>query len=861
MASKMLIDASQPEETRVVVVQGNRVETFEFESALRKQLKGNIYLAKVTRVEPSLQAAFVEYGGNRHGFLPLSEIHPDYYQIPLADRLALLEEEAADEADYDDDEDEEDAPAAETKADTDDEADLAAADDSSDDEARDAASDAGEEDIPAPIVDEDDEGGDDSPEGGKTQAADSKVDRLIDDGAEASTDDDTGDDADDDAGNDDTGDAVIEARGDDEDGDEASDEAEDDEVEEAAEAPEETGGEDEDSEGDRRRERRRQQRLRRYRIQEVIKRRQILLIQVVKEERGNKGAALTTYLSIAGRYCVLMPNTARGGGISRKITNASDRKRLKSITRDLDVPKGMGLILRTAGAQRTKAEVKRDFEYLLRLWDNIRELTLKSVAPCLIYEEGNIIQRAIRDFYTRDIDQVLVEGEDGYKEAKAFMKMLMPSHAKNVQLYKDRGPLFLRYQVENQLEQMFEPIVSLKSGGYIVINPTEALISIDVNSGKSTREKNVEDTAHRTNVEAAEEIARQLRLRDLAGLIVIDFIDMEENRHKKAVERKLKECLKSDRARIQVGRISSFGLLEMSRQRLGSSLLEIQTTQCDHCSGTGVVRTTDAAALKVLRAIEDEAMRGRAAEVKLSLHPDVAVYVLNNKRAQIARIQEEYGLSVLFDADDDLPRDEFELDRIRNKSRQDDDGAAITADALLIDKVLNDDTDDEAEDVEARTDSDDDEQSEDRQPKKRRRRRRRRRKPSDKAEQNADQADGDQANDDQSEQSASAPADDNADDSEPAQEEAASEEAPVQDAQADNDAASDIEEPVAQTEPEIVSEAQPDPVAEPVDEPVIEAAPEPEPEAQPETAPEPEPEPEQPSGPPRKGWWSRNVLG
>jgi len=877
MGSKMLIDASQPEETRVVVVQGNRVETFEFESALRKQLKGNIYLAKVTRVEPSLQAAFVEYGGNRHGFLPLSEIHPDYYQIPLADRLALLEEEAADAAEFDDDDDddEDDAPVEAVSSGDGDE--LEASSDEEPQEAKetqDAQTEEPDTEEPEAHAEPGDE--DDGPTKGKTQAADSKLDERLVDGTEPANEDETvsddapveaqpaarddddasdGDASDDDASDD----AELEARTPDEDD---SAETDDNDDGETAEAPEETGGDDEDRESDKRRERRRQQRLRRYRIQEVIKRRQILLIQVVKEERGNKGAALTTYLSIAGRYCVLMPNTARGGGISRKITNAADRKRLKTITKDLDVPKGMGLILRTAGAQRTKAEVKRDFEYLLRLWDNIRELTLKSVAPCLIYEEGNIIQRAIRDFYSKDIDQVLVEGEDGYKEAKAFMKMLMPSHAKNVQLYKERGPLFLRYQVENQLEQMFEPIVSLKSGGYIVINPTEALISIDVNSGKSTREKNVEDTAHRTNVEAAEEIARQLRLRDLAGLIVIDFIDMEENRHKKAVERKLKECLKSDRARIQVGRISSFGLLEMSRQRLGSSLLEIQTTQCDHCGGTGMVRTTDAAALKVLRAVEDEAMRGRASEVKISLHPDVAVYVLNNKREQIARIHSDYGLSILFDADDDLPRDEFEIDRIKNKSRQDDDGAAITADALLIDKVLNDDAAEDEPQEAARSNTDDDDNSDDKQPRKRRRRRRRRRKSGDKADgQDNQQAQSDDQPDNQENGQSDNQADEQSAETADAKSEEPAAEAPPAEAQP-------ADKPQAEAEPELVEDIQaqsePKPVADvqaqdtPAPEPAQEQAashPEPEPE------PEPAPEPEKPAGPPRKGWWNRNILG
>jgi len=468
----MLVDAIHPEETRIVVTSGNKLEEFDFESASRRQLRGNIYLAKITRVEPSLQAAFIEYGGNRHGFLAFSEIHPDYYQIPVADREALLR-------------DEEEHDRAEAAAES----------------APSAASQAED-------ADQDDDHDDHGDGASHIEQAPSNSEPVEQIGA---------------------GDAL-----------------EDMQEQRRRPAPS----------------------RRNYKIQEVIKRRQVMLVQVVKEERGNKGAALTTYLSLAGRYSVLMPNTARGGGISRKITNAADRKRLKDIVGDLEVPQGQGIILRTAGASRTKAEVKRDFEYLQRLWENVRSLTLKSQAPCLVYEEGSLIKRTIRDLYNKEIDEVFVAGEDAYREAKDFMKMIMPSHAKNVQLYKDDQPIFSKYNVEGQLDQMFSPQVTLPSGGYLVINPTEALVSIDVNSGRSTREHNIEDTALQTNLEAAEEVSRQLRLRDLAGLIVIDFIDMMENRSNRAVERKLKDSLKNDRARIQVGRISHFGLMEMSRQRI-----------------------------------------------------------------------------------------------------------------------------------------------------------------------------------------------------------------------------------------------------------------------------------------------------
>ncbi|HEY6670577.1 MAG TPA: ribonuclease E/G [Methyloceanibacter sp.] len=575
MASKMLIDAAHPEETRVVAVRGNRVEEFDYESASKKQLRGNIYLAKVTRVEPSLQAAFVDYGGNRHGFLAFTEIHPDYYQIPVADRQALLEEEAAEQSRASAEEAAEDdaaagrrrrrgrrgrgryeepvrrdaerasAPAVEAisvaKLEVDDEIDTTPRE-YVPSVAMEAAELVHEVSEPAERA-----------EDTEIEAAELTEVRTV---PEPEDDEDEGEQAET------IGQPVATAAG---------------SGDTPAETVESVGSEDALEELP---ERARRRRGRPYKIQEVIRRRQIILVQVVKEERGNKGAALTTYLSLAGRYTVLMPNTARGGGISRKITQPTDRKRLREIAGELEVPEGMGLIIRTAGAQRTKTEIKRDYDYLLRLWETVRDLTLKSTAPALVYEEGSLIKRSIRDLYNKDIDEVLVAGDDAYREAKDFMRMLMPSHAKNVKPYKEPEPVFIRYQVERQLAAMFSPQVVLKSGGYIVINQTEALVAIDVNSGKATREHNIEDTALKTNLEAAEEIARQLRLRDLAGLIVIDFIDMDERRNSRLVERRLKEALRNDRARIQVGRISHFGLLEMSRQRLRTGMLEGSTKPC-----------------------------------------------------------------------------------------------------------------------------------------------------------------------------------------------------------------------------------------------------------------------------------------
>jgi ribonuclease E len=601
MTTRMLIDARHREETRVAVVTGNKIEEFDFESAEHKQLKGNIYLAKVTRVEPSLQAAFVDYGGNRHGFLAFSEIHPDYYQIPREDRERLLAEEAE-----------------------------AAAEEAALREQEEA-----EEDSVGGIIRSearDDEDGDfievDS---------DERIDTIdIDEGVEPDLDANGYDDhneADENAGDSESGDAEG----------------------------------DEDSKNGRRGNRRRRGKgggrgnapkasdearakrmnlRRRYKIQDVIHRRQVLLVQVVKEERGNKGAALTSYLSLAGRYCVLMPNTSHGGGISRKISSSSDRSRLKSIISDLSLPSTMGCIIRTAGLARTKPEIKRDFDYLARLWDEIRERTLKGAAPMLIHSDSDLIKRAIRDIYNKDIGDVLVEGIDGYKAAKDFMKLLMPSHAKRLQHYADPVPLFQRYGVEDQLNAMYQPIVQLKSGGYIVINPTEALVSIDINSGRSTKEHGIEQTALSTNLEAAREIARQLRLRDMAGLVVIDFIDMDHHSNARKVERAMKDALKHDRARIQVGRISSFGLMEMSRQRLRTGVLEASTRQCPHCEGTGLVRTASSAALSALRLIEEEAARGHGSYIQLVASQEATIYVLNNKRAELAEMEARFGVSI-----------------------------------------------------------------------------------------------------------------------------------------------------------------------------------------------------------------------
>jgi ribonuclease E len=665
MTKRMLIDASHAEETRVVVLDGTRLEEFDLEAATRKPLKGNIYLAKVVRVEPSLQAAFVEYGGNRHGFLAFGEIHPDYYQIPVADRqrlIAMQEAEAREEAEA------EAAAEAAAEAGTPAPAPVSAAEietvtAADPDRAEEAPPPV--EPAPAPVI---------------TQATDYENPflRRLDDAASINPDfgphssgagraeaawpvtepesspAEAGFEAD-----------VAQAAGDVADAHAAAEEEDEDEE---APPPETLGGEGpEAGEGgeDMRAERRQPPRfMRHYKIQEVIRRRQIMLVQVVKEERGTKGAALTTYISLAGRFSVLMPNSPRGGGVSRKITSANDRKRLREVIDELDLPQGMSLIVRTAGAQRPKPEIRRDCEYLLRLWDNIRERTLASSAPALIYEEADLIKRSIRDVFSRDVEEILVDGEDAFRDAREFMRMLMPQHARKIQLHRDGG-LFARHQVEQQLDAMHSPTVQLRSGGYVVINQTEALVAIDVNSGRSTRERHIEDTALRTNLEAADEIARQLRLRDLAGLIVIDFIDMESGRHDAMVERRLKEALRHDRARIQVGRISHFGLLEMSRQRLRPSLAETSFVTCPHCAGRGTIRSIESSALQVLRAIEDEAAKRRSAEIAVHAHSTVALYLLNRKRDRLAQIEERHGLTVVFETDDTLSPPTIRIERLR----------------------------------------------------------------------------------------------------------------------------------------------------------------------------------------------------
>jgi ribonuclease E len=634
MTMRMLIDARHREETRVAVVKGNRIEEFDFESAEHKQLKGNIYLAKVTRVEPSLQAAFVDYGGNRHGFLAFSEIHPDYYQIPREDREALLqeerahaEEEAALRAEIEDDED--------------------------------ASGEDGVELVEATHHHDEEEPVEADAEGGAPEAARG-------------------------------GRRKREKNGDD-----AADELR----------------------------RKRMALRRRYKIQDVIKRRQVLLVQVVKEERGNKGAALTTYLSLAGRYCVLMPNTSHGGGISRKISNAADRKRLKSIISEMSLPSTMGCIVRTAGLQRTKPEIKRDFDYLARLWDEIREKTLEAAAPELIHNDSDLIKRAIRDIYNKDIEEVIVEGEEGYKAAKDFMKLLMPSHARRVKQYADAVSLFQRASVEDQLAAMYNPVVQLKSGGYLVINPTEALVSIDINSGRSTREHGIEQTAVATNLEAAREIARQLRLRDMAGLVVIDFIDMEVNSNIRKVEKAMKEALKDDRARIQVGRISGFGLMEMSRQRLRTGVLEASTRQCPHCEGTGLVRTASSAGLSALRMLEEEAARGRGSIITLRASQEAAFYVLNNKRRELDEIEQRYGVTIVI-----LPDGEVEGARMSVEAGGPRPERVVTYAPLAEDEDDADlPEDEEEEEEEEAEETETAAEREDRDGGRRRRRRRRRR--------------------------------------------------------------------------------------------------------------------------------------
>ena len=763
MAKKMLIDATHAEETRVVVVEGNKVEEFDFESENRRQLAGNIYLAKVTRIEPSLQAAFIDYGGNRHGFLAFSEIHPDYYQIPVADREALMAEERAySEAMRKKDDDEESSETVENDI-------------------------SGEEDRrlnpekPETLkndVNDEDERQNSGDERNKKKSSKSKLkptDKKRKSIVKSKPDEETLDNKDvvkaekkaekKPRGRPKKSSKPIAANIDTEPNDEVikSEELDglDDKIEPNLEVSEtseasskkrryrkrsgkksednsssgsqsldektnlDTGNKEPRLEDDPKKEieavsgndddqdirRNRKPRQRRYKIQEVIKVRQIMLVQVVKEERGNKGAALTTYLSLAGRYCVLMPNTARGGGISRKITNLSDRKKLKEIANEIDVPLGAGLIVRTAGAKRTKVEIKRDYEYLQRLWEQIRELTLKSIAPSKIYEEGDLIKRSIRDLYNRDIEEVIVEGERGHKNAKDFMKMIMPSHSNNVKLYNDGLPLFARYQVESFLSAMFNPVVQLKSGGYIVIGITEALVAIDVNSGRATKEGSIEDTALKTNLEASDEISRQLRLRDLAGLIVIDFIDMDERKNNISVEKRIKDRLKSDRARIQVGRISGFGLLEMSRQRLRPGMLEATTQSCPSCHGTGLIRSDDNLALSILRQIEEEGVRKRSEEVLVKCPVSIANFIMNQKRDYVASIESNYGLSVRVEADLNLVSPEYSIEKLKSATRivNESEPALVTADGLMevSEEDMNEDLNDEDE-----------------KPKKRRRRRR-----------------------------------------------------------------------------------------------------------------------------------------
>ena len=776
MAKKMLIDATHAEETRVVVVEGNKVEEFDFESENRRQLAGNIYLAKVTRIEPSLQAAFIDYGGNRHGFLAFSEIHPDYYQIPIADREALMEEERAysEAMRRKDDDEEPDAVV---------EAEFLAEDDRNTFDVKSKTlknekleegkinaevNDNGDEKLPKSKstsarykrksskknkIEKEIESSEDAepieqkidkkPRGRPKKSSKPIASNVDTERKDEVVQSDNLDDLDSQVKPDievsETKDklgkkrrygkrnrrksednSTNSSRSLDENNDLDSSENElgmEDDPKKEIEAVSEI-----DDEQDIRRIRKPRQR--RYKIQEVIKVRQIMLVQVVKEERGNKGAALTTYLSLAGRYCVLMPNTARGGGISRKITNLSDRKKLKEIANEIDVPVGAGLIVRTAGAKRTKTEIKRDYEYLQRLWEQIRELTLKSIAPSKIYEEGDLIKRSIRDLYNRDIDEVLVEGERGFKNAKDFMKMIMPSHSKNVKYYKDGLPLFARYQVESFLSAMFNPVVQLKSGGYIVIGVTEALVAIDVNSGRATKEGSIEDTALKTNLEASDEISRQLRLRDLAGLIVIDFIDMDERKNNANVEKRIKDRLKSDRARIQVGRISGFGLLEMSRQRLRPGMLEATTQSCPSCHGTGLIRSDDNLALSILRQIEEEGVRRRSEEVLVRCPVGIANFIMNQKRDYVASIEKNYGLSVRVEGDLNLITPEYSIEKLKSATRvlTESEPALVKAEGLV--EISEEDLIEDLKD-------------EDEKPKKRRRRRRKKKTFSSEADADA----------------------------------------------------------------------------------------------------------------------------
>ena len=756
MANKMLIDASHPEETRVVVSRGNRVEEFDFESEHKKQLKGNIYLAKVTRVEPSLQAAFIEYGGGRHGFLAFSEIHPDYYQIPKADREALLAEEMArGQADDEDEEDERQekrkksrsrSARREDKSEDTVSENVDESDEASGDETETRSDNSDDIDSPRPSGD--------AIDNSRSDQTDEETSADLDDlsgSDDGDQDDDESDDADNDSDDEENGDEEPSSdgrsskgssrrkrgrrsgnngrsrRGEDKTGDDDGDDESD------ADEVDELGSQDALEEVPVRQARPRKH----YKIQEVIKRRQILLVQVVKEERGNKGAALTTYLSLAGRYSVLMPNTARGGGISRKITNQADRKRLRDVVKELEVPRGMGIILRTAGANRTKAEVKRDYEYLMRLWESVRTLTLQSIAPALVYEEGSLIKRSIRDLYNKDIDQILVSGEAGYREAKDFMRMLMPSQAKVVQPYRDSTPIFARQGIEAQLDKMLQPHVNLKSGGYIIINQTEALVAIDVNSGRSTREMSIENTAYQTNLEAAEEIARQLRLRDLAGLIVVDFIDMDEKRNNRAVEKKMKDCLKNDRARIQIGKISHFGLMEMSRQRIRASVLESTMRPCPICEGAGMVRATSSLSLHAIRHIEDYLQKNKGRDLIVKVPTETALFILNEKRHHIDELERNHDLRIFIEADPSVGHNDLSIEQggvaTRPITRDFVSPISVAAEDEVDEEEVSDDetSEDEVGTAEARDDSQDSDESNESRSKSRGRRRRRRRGGSD----------------------------------------------------------------------------------------------------------------------------------
>jgi len=793
MTKKMLIDAAHPEEVRVALIDQGKVEDFDFESASRKPLRGNIYLARVTRVEPSLQAAFIEYGGNRHGFLAFSEIHPDYYQIPVSDRQILQEAEAeeaalaaelelmqrGDETNDDGDfqmgapdsdqgdgdhanhlgDDDGDGSIADNIADNDDEPDPDASGDN------DASSDNDEDEDEEEEKDEKDGADDDDDPSGDDDQAEPQTAAPDGNGDDGDADDDGDDDAYDRLSDDalDAEQLDAEQEGENVDGDTGGDTGGDNELEDQdnpQKSAKRKAAQARAALFERYKEakRKRARLVRSYKIQEVVKRRQILLIQVVKEERGNKGAALTTYLSLAGRYCVLMPNTARGGGISRKIPSVTDRRRLRRVVDALDLPQGMGLIIRTAGSKRTKVEVKRDYDYLIRLWESIRTLTLKSIAPCLVYEEANLIKRAIRDLYDKDISNVLVEGEAGYREAKDFMKMLMPSHAKNVQPYKDSAPIFLKHGVENQLDGMYQPSVRLKSGGYIVIHQTEALVAIDVNSGRSTRERNIELTALKTNVEAAHEAARQFRLRDLAGLIVIDFIDMEEQKNNRKVEKALKDALKADRARIQTGRISAFGLLEMSRQRRRSGIVDGTTHSCPTCAGAGVVRSNEMAAVRILRSIEGEAISGKIGLINIKTSFDVSLFILNHKRDWLKRIEDDNGVSIEIIADATKVGDQYDIEKSGAPRERIAKPAFISADQTDIISDESEEPQAEAEvqaGTQAETGEDDDrrQDDDDRQGVKKKRRRRRKRKD---APSEVSEASGEETSQD----SGDAPADD-----------------------------------------------------------------------------------------------------